>query len=160
MRPPRIFTMKNWAQGVGDSRPPIPANITVFYQETEANLRQGSRSNRSHHRCVLIFNFETEYYICRSDNCTSKSDFVLRFAEYYSYDSSSGLLQSFESNKNWIRSQINQNTAEFDIVDQGFEVFRMELSTGESYQYKFNEKGEWSFHDHLSPDYGGVIVVK
>lgn len=34
------------------------------------------------------------------------------------------------------------------------------LKTGESWSFKFTEKGEWSFHDHLNSSFTGKIVVK
>jgi|GEM_PF-660292 len=34
------------------------------------------------------------------------------------------------------------------------------ISTGGVYTYKFTKAGEWSFHDHLNPDFVGSIVVE
>lgn len=34
------------------------------------------------------------------------------------------------------------------------------LGEGESYSFRFNEKGSWDYHDHLRPSSGGTISVK
>lgn len=34
------------------------------------------------------------------------------------------------------------------------------LSTGESYSFRFTEKGTWSMHDHLNPKARGTIIVE
>lgn len=34
------------------------------------------------------------------------------------------------------------------------------LSKGESYSFTFKYKGEWTYHNHLNPGKGGIIIVK
>jgi plastocyanin len=34
------------------------------------------------------------------------------------------------------------------------------LAQGESWSFTFNEKGTWSYHDHLHPSLGGKIIVQ
>lgn len=34
------------------------------------------------------------------------------------------------------------------------------LATGEEYQFTFTQKGQWSFHDHLHPQFTGTITVE
>lgn len=34
------------------------------------------------------------------------------------------------------------------------------VKPGESWQFKFNKKGSWKYHDHLAPLTRGVITVK
>ncbi len=34
-----------------------------------------------------------------------------------------------------------------------------ELANSEEYSFTFNEKGSWSYHDHLRPSLTGVIIV-
>ncbi|MEN9625727.1 MAG: hypothetical protein RL557_55 [archaeon] len=34
------------------------------------------------------------------------------------------------------------------------------LLKGESYSFTFTERGEWSYHDHLNPGSGGVVIVR
>lgn len=34
------------------------------------------------------------------------------------------------------------------------------LTEGQSYTFIFNEVGEWSYHDHLNPDWTGKVVVE
>ncbi len=34
------------------------------------------------------------------------------------------------------------------------------LAAGKLFQFKFIKPGKWSFHDHLSPNIGGTIVVE
>ncbi len=34
------------------------------------------------------------------------------------------------------------------------------LKSGESWQFTFNEKGSWKYHDHLTPSLRGTIIVE
>lgn len=44
-------------------RPPCPGNILLFCRLTKNKLQQEALQNRSHHRFVLLFNFETRGHV-------------------------------------------------------------------------------------------------
>lgn len=36
----------------------------------------------------------------------------------------------------------------------------MGIKTGQTYSFKFTEKGSWNYHDHLKPSFWGTVVVE
>lgn len=41
----------------------------------------------------------------------------------------------------------------------GFDA-RKNIGPGQTYEFTFNKVGRWSFHNHLSPSIGGIIIVE
>ncbi len=51
---------RDYFKGRGVARLPVPMNVLLFLRKTVRALQQEALQNRSHHRFVLIFNYETE----------------------------------------------------------------------------------------------------
>lgn len=58
---------RDYMIGVGDAVLPLPRNILLFARTTQQKLQQEALQNRSHHRLVLMFNFETRGHV-HADN--------------------------------------------------------------------------------------------
>ena len=53
----------DYFKGRGHAALPVPRNLLLFLRTEKRNLQQEALQNRSHHRFVLAFNFETEGHI-------------------------------------------------------------------------------------------------
>lgn len=45
-----------------------------------------------------------------------------------------------------------------DCLGSSFDACRR-MSPGESYEFTFNERGDWKFHDHVRPSKTGIVHV-
>lgn len=54
---------KNYFKGMGHGKLPTPTDVLLFPRTNKDQLQQEALQNRSHHRFVLIFNFETEGHV-------------------------------------------------------------------------------------------------
>ena len=63
MHYPVLAEPKNYFKGVGKNQLPTPTDILLFTRTAKEKLQQEALQNRSHHRFVLIFNFETTGHV-------------------------------------------------------------------------------------------------
>ena len=42
----------------------------------------------------------------------------------------------------------------------GFDNIGGSPNRGDAYEYTFNKVGSWKYHDHLNPEFKGIIIVK
>jgi|SRR3989338_5781954 len=64
----------------------------------------------------------------------------------------------FTSNLNepfWPASDLHPTHGIYPEFDPGEPV-----EAGSSWQFTFDKKGDWKFHDHLNPYFRGIIIVK
>lgn len=54
---------QDYFTGLGAEPLPTPRHILFFIRRHKADLQQHDLRNRSHHRCLLCFNFQTEGYV-------------------------------------------------------------------------------------------------
>lgn len=59
----RMAEPADYFAGVGTADLPAPLQVLFFLRETKAKLQQNAIQNRSHHRYVLLFNFDTEGHV-------------------------------------------------------------------------------------------------
>jgi len=65
----QIEEPQDYFTGIGNLNIPTPTHVLLFLRKTKARLQQNTHQNRSHHRCVLVFNLATEGYV-HVDNLT------------------------------------------------------------------------------------------
>ncbi len=53
----------DYFKGIGQTQFATPTNILLYLRTTKDKLQQAALQNRSHHRHVLVFNFETEGHV-------------------------------------------------------------------------------------------------
>lgn len=58
-----ISDPQDYLQGIGFESLPQPKNILFFRRESKQSLQQNSIENKSHHRIVIVINFETKGYV-------------------------------------------------------------------------------------------------
>lgn len=55
----------------------------------------------------------------------------------------------------WIASSVHPTHGDLPAFDQ-----REGVGTGEIYSYRFDQQGEWRFHNHLAPSHKGTVIVE
>ena len=58
-----LLEPSDYFKGMGNTLFPVPTNVLLFRRTTKDKLQQAALQNRSHHRYVLIFNYETQGHI-------------------------------------------------------------------------------------------------
>jgi AraC-like DNA-binding protein len=54
---------EDYFSGVGTNKLPMPSRVLFFLRTQKESLQQNDLKNRSHHRSLLCFNYETEGYV-------------------------------------------------------------------------------------------------
>jgi plastocyanin len=78
----------------------------------------------------------------------SPATLTVRAGETVTFENESG-------DDKWPASDVHPTHEEYP----GFDAERAVLD-GESYEFTFERRGRWGYHDHLKPDIEGTIVVE
>ncbi len=65
------------------------------------------------------------------------------------------VFENESSSDMWVASDPHPSHTDFPEFDQ-----RGGVGQGERFEFTFEEEGEWGYHDHLTPDNGGVVAVE
>ncbi len=68
-----------------------------------------------------------------------------------------------DANPHWPASAMHPTHAAYPepggCIGSKFDACKA-LSQGETFEFTFNQKGTWEYHDHLNPTLSGTIIVK
>ena len=65
------------------------------------------------------------------------------------------VFENSSSRQMWVASDPHPTHTDLPAFDS-----RSGVGAGEVYEFTFQQEGEWGYHDHLTPNHGGTVIVR